>query len=125
MAPPDEVTPSFQDLASATQDKSVYINEAQAYSNMLLPRARAEAYKTVKTAEGNKDEKIKTAEGDATLFTERLTAYLDSKEVTEFRLYMEAMDKILPNVQKILLGGNIRISNTDLWIDNNGNNGGN
>jgi membrane protease subunit HflK len=125
MAPPNEVTPSFQDLASATQDKSVYINEAQAYSNMLLPRARAEAYKTLKTAEGNKDEKIKTAEGDATLFTERLMAYLDSREVTEFRLYMEAMDKILPNVQKILLGGNIRISNTDLWIDNNGNNGGN
>jgi membrane protease subunit HflK len=126
MDPPDEVIPSFQDLASATQDKTVYINEAQAYSNMLLPRARAEAYKTLKTAEGNRDEKIKTAEGDAMLFTEKLMAYLDSREVTEFRLYMEAMDKILPNVQKILLGGDIKISNTDLWIGNNKNdNGGN
>jgi membrane protease subunit HflK len=121
--PPNEVMPSFQDLASARQDKAVYVNEARAYSNMLLPRARAEAYKTLKTAEGYKGEKIKTAEGDAALFTEKLSAYLDSKEVTEFRLYMEAMDKALPSAQKILLGGNVKISNTDLWI-NNGDNGG-
>ena len=67
-------------------------------------------------AESYKQEKISTAQGDATLFAQRQEAYSTSKRVTEFRLYMEAMDEILPNVQKILLGGNVNINNADLWI---------
>ena len=57
--------------------------------------------------------------GDASLFIQKLAEYKKSQGVTEFRLYMEAMDKVLPNVQKILLGGNIKIDNADLWIANN------
>lgn len=124
IAPPADVLASFQDLASARQDKSVYINEALAYKNTVIPVANGEAYKTIKDAEGYKDEKIKTAEGDASLFIQKLDEYQKSKGVTEFRLYMEAMDKVLPNVQKILLGGNIKVDNADLWIVNN-NAGGN
>lgn len=119
IAPPADVLASFQDLASARQDKSVYINEALAYKNTVIPKARGDAYKSIKDAEGYKDEKIKMAEGDASLFTQKLQEYQKSKGVTEFRLYMEAMDKVLPNVQKILLGGNIKIDNADLWITNN------
>jgi len=119
IAPPSDVLASFQDLASARQDKSVYINEALAYKNSVIPKANGEAYKSIKDAEGYKDEKVKTAEGDASLFIKKLLEYQKSKSVTEFRLYMEAMDKVLPNVQKILLGGNIKIDNVDLWITNN------
>lgn len=119
VAPPADVLASFQDLASARQDKSVYINEALAYKNTVIPKANGEAYKSIKDAEGYKDEKIKMAEGDAYLFVQKLLEYQKSKGVTEFRLYMEAMDKVLPNVQKILLGGNIKIDNADLWISGN------
>lgn len=120
MAPPDAVQASFQDLASARQDKSVYINQAIAYQNTLVPEARAQSYKQVAEAEGYKEEKIKTAEGDAVLFAEKQAAYASSKGVTEFRLYMEAMDKILPNVQKILLGADVNIDNAELWISGKG-----
>ena len=71
-------------------------------------------------AEGYKEEKIRTAEGDAVLFAEKQAAYASSKGVTEFRLYMEAMDKILPNVQKILLGADVNIDNAELWISGKG-----
>ena len=105
-SPPASVVASFQDLATARQDRSIYINEAM-------------AYKKVSDAEAYEDEKIKTAEGDATLFSEKQSAYAGSKDVTEFRLYMEAMERILPNVQKFLLGDGVNIDNAELWISNN------
>ena len=98
--------------------RQVYINEAMAYQNTIVPEARAEAYKQVAEAEGYREEKIKNAEGDAVMFTEKQAAYALSSDVTEFRLYMEAMDKILPNVQKILLGADVTIDNAELWISN-------
>ncbi|MPM43743.1 hypothetical protein SDC9_90420 [bioreactor metagenome] len=116
VAPPESVKASFQDLASARQDRAIYINEAIAYKNTIIPQANAEAYTQIAIAEGYKDKKIKTAEGDAVMFAEKQSAYAESKGVTEFRMYMEAMDKILPNVQKILLGGNVKIDNAELWI---------
>lgn len=119
VAPPESVKASFQDLASARQDRSIYINEAIAYRNTIVPKANADAYTQISQAEGYRDEKTKTAEGDAALFTEKQTAYAATKEVTEFRLYMEAMEKILPNVQKILLGANVKIDNAELWIKKN------
>jgi membrane protease subunit HflK len=111
-------------LASARQDQSIYINEATAYKNTILPQANADAYTQIAEAEAYKEDKIKTAEGDAALFSQRQSAYAASQDVTEFRLYMEAMDKILPNVQKILLGSDVEIDNAELWITNNNDNGG-
>ena len=120
MAPPQEVVGSFQDLASARQDRATYINEAQAYLNTIIPEARGNSYKAVKEAEAYKDEKIKTAQGDAVLFGKKFEEYQKAKGVTEYRLYMETMDKILPKVKKILLGGNIKTESTDLWLTNDG-----
>ncbi|WP_367567656.1 FtsH protease activity modulator HflK [Lacrimispora sp.] len=118
VSPPEAVKASFQDLASARQDKAVYMNEAAAYKNTIIPQANADAYKQVAEAQGYKEQKIKNAEGDAASFTEKQAAYSASRGVNEFRMYMETMDKILPNVQKILLGGNVRIDNAELWISN-------
>jgi len=120
MAPPKEIVDSFQDLASARQDKATYINEAEAFRNTVIPDARANSYKAVKEAEAYKEEKIRTAQGDAQLFVQKLEEYNKSKGVTEYRLYMETMDRILPKVKKILLGGNIKVEGTDLWMTNNG-----
>lgn len=117
-APPDSVVASFQDLATARQDKSIYINEATAYKNTIVPQANADAYKMVAEAESYQQEKIQRAEGDSTLFTQKQEAYATSKSVTEFRLYMETMEKVLPNVQKLLLGGGVSVDNAELWIAN-------
>jgi membrane protease subunit HflK len=114
--PPDSVKSSFQDLASARQDEAIYINEAIGYRNTLIPSANADAYTQVQKAAAYKAEKIAAAEGDALMFTERQAAYSRSRQVNEFRLYMEAMDKILPNVKKILLGSRVKINNAELWL---------
>jgi len=116
VSPPESVKASFEDLASARQDKAIYINEATAYKNSIIPAANAEAYKTVAEAEAYKAEKIKTSEGDAALFNEKQSAYAATKGVTEFRMYMEMMDQVLPNVNKILLGENVNIDNAELWL---------
>ena len=119
-APPQEIVDSFQDVASARQDKTAYINEAQAYRNSIIPEARGNAYKTIKEAEAYKEEKIKIAQGDAQLFVQKVEEYQKTKGVTEYRLYMETMEKILPKVKKILLSGNIKVDSTDLWLTNEG-----
>lgn len=118
MTPPKEIVDSFQDLASARQDKATYINEALAYRNTIIPEANGNAYKMVKEAEAYKDEKIKNSQGDASLFVQKFEEYQKSKGVTEYRLYMETMDKILPKVKKILIGGNIKVEGTELWLTN-------
>ena len=115
-SPPDAVLASFQDLASARQDKAIYVNEATAYQNSVVPQARADAYAQITAANAYKEEKVNTATGDAQLFLKRQTAYETTKNVTEFRLYMETMDKILPNVRKILLGADVKLKNAELWI---------
>jgi len=119
VSPPENVMASFQDLASARQDKVIYVNEALQYQNTIIPQANADAYTLIAEAEAYKDGKIKTAEGDAALFEEKLAAYSSYSGVTKFRLYMEAMDQILPNVKKILLGANVKIDNAELWLPNN------
>ncbi|MDR1579043.1 MAG: FtsH protease activity modulator HflK [Synergistaceae bacterium] len=124
-SPPAQVMSSFQDLANARQDQSVYINEALAYRNTIIPQSNADAYTSVARAQSYRDEKIKTAEGDASLFAQKLGAYATAKDVTEFRLYIETMDRILPNTRKILLGGDVNIDNMELWITNNSMRGGN
>jgi membrane protease subunit HflK len=58
---------------------------------------------------------------DAYTQVQKAAAYSHSRQVNEFRLYMEAMDKILPNVKKILLGSRVKINNAELWLSNNAN----
>ena len=119
VSPPKNVVASFEDLASARQDKVIYVNEALLFQNMVIPQANADAYKLISEAEAYRDQKIKMAEGDASLFAQKRTAYSSFTAVTRFRLYMEAMDQLLPNAKKILLGANVKIDNAELWISNN------
>ena len=119
--PPESVLSSFQDLATARQDKSIYINEALSYQNTIIPQAKADAYKMVSEAESYKENKVQTAKGDAALFAQKQAAYAKSKEITEFRLYMEAMENVLPSVKKLLLGTGVAVDNAELWIGNNAN----
>ncbi|MFZ5801350.1 MAG: FtsH protease activity modulator HflK [Candidatus Omnitrophota bacterium] len=118
MAPPTDAIEAFQDVASAREDKVTYINEAESYRNTLVPEARGNAYKILREAEAYKEEKINFAQGDASLFLQRLQEYEKSKDITELRLYLESMERILPKVKKFLVSPDIKIESTDLWLLN-------
>jgi len=101
--PPTEVSAAFKDVASAKEDKSKFINEAEGYRNDIIPKARGEAARIIKEAEGYKIERIRKAEGDVAKFNQILAEYQKGKEVTKYRLYIETMEKILPNMNKFII----------------------
>ncbi len=101
--PPAEVIKEFKDVASAREDKERAKNEAQAYANDILPKARGEARKMELDAEAYRAETVERARGDAARFEKLLAAYREAPEVTRRRLYLETMDAILARVRKVIL----------------------
>ncbi|HBC86441.1 MAG TPA: FtsH protease activity modulator HflK [Lentisphaeria bacterium] len=116
LAPPDEVKAAFQDVASAREDRITYINEGHSFYNALVPKARGEAAENLLSAAAYKTEKIDSAEGEATRFLKRTEEYAQAREITRTRLYLEAMEKVLPGVKKCLMGAGTEIDGTDLWF---------
>ena len=98
VSPPKEVIGAFKDVASAKEDKNRMINQAEGYRNDVIPKARGEAEAMIRDAEGFKESRIKRAEGDATKFTTILKEYKKAKSITEKRLYLETMEKVLPGI---------------------------
>ncbi|MFH1593696.1 MAG: FtsH protease activity modulator HflK [Candidatus Omnitrophota bacterium] len=96
--PPDEVKPSFNEVNEAKQEKEKATNEAWERYNKIIPKARGEAEKTIKEAEGYALNRINRAKGDAAKFNATWEAYKNAKDVTRKRLYLEAMNDILPKV---------------------------
>ena len=103
VSPPKEVIGAFKDVASAKEDKNRMINQAEGYRNDVIPKARGEAEAMIRDAEGFKESRIKRAEGDATKFTTILKEYKKAKSITEKRLYLETMEKVLPGIDKIIV----------------------
>ncbi|MFH1560850.1 MAG: FtsH protease activity modulator HflK [Chloroflexota bacterium] len=101
--PPDQVRAAFDDVVNARVDKESRINQAKAYEQDRLPRALGDAQQTVRSAEAFKAERIAKATGEADRFTSVLEEYEKSREVTRQRLYLEAMEGILPGVTKFIL----------------------
>ena len=101
--PPTEVVSAFDDVNSARQDKEKLINEADRYALDIVPRARGQAQEIANQAEAYKQTRIKGAEGDVARFIEVLSRYELGEEVTRTRLYIEAMEEILPGMSKIIL----------------------
>lgn len=103
--PPKEVSEAFKDVASAREDKSRIINEADAYRNELLPKARGLAAEIVNQAEAYRETRIRNADGEAQRFLAILAEYEQAKDVTAKRLYLETMEEILanPDINKIIL----------------------
>lgn len=103
--PPKEVIQAYRDVQTAKADKEKEINQAQSYSNDIIPRARGEAAKILEGAEGYKAEVIARAEGDASRFNSIYSEYILGKEVTTSRLYLETIEKILQDSAKVIMGG--------------------
>ncbi len=103
--PPKEVSDAFKDVASAREDKSRLINEAEADRNEMLPKARGLSAEIINQATAYKETRVLNAQGETQRFLAVLAEYNRAKDVTRKRLYMEAMEEILsrPGLQKLIL----------------------
>ena len=101
--PPDAVQDAFQDATKAREDMERYKNEAQAYANEIVPRARGEAARMIQDALAYKERVIANAEGDADRFLNLLKEYKRAPEVTRKRLYMDSLESVLSNSSKLMI----------------------
>lgn len=107
--PPQEVKEAFDDAVKAREDKERYENEAEAYSNGLIPETRGAAARQIQEAEGYKATVIARAQGEAERFTLLLAEYRRAPAVTRERLYLETMESVLGRTGKVVVdvkGGN-------------------
>ncbi|MDR2821115.1 MAG: FtsH protease activity modulator HflK [Desulfovibrio sp.] len=104
--PPQDVIDAFKDVASAREDKSRIINEAEAYRNELLPRARGQAAAIGNQADAYSATRVQGASGEAARFDALRVEYEKAPKVTRQRLYYEAIEEILANSgEKVLMDG--------------------
>ncbi len=100
---PKEVVDSARDVQAARADQERARNEAEAYRNDILPRARGQAERMVQEAEGYKQEVVAKAEGDAARFISVYNQYKQAEDVTRKRMYLETMEKIMSGTSKIII----------------------
>lgn len=107
--PPTEVKAAYDDVIKAREDLERLVNEAQAYSNGIIPEARGQAQRLREEAEGYRSQVVSKSEGEAERFTKLLAEYQKAPEVTRERLYLDAVEEVMTQSTKILLdteGGN-------------------
>jgi len=105
--PPDQVRDAFHDVVRAREDREKLINQARGYQADVLPRARGEGQKILREAEGYQEERVLLARGEAARFLSVLAEYQNAREVTRGRLHLETVEKILPNIDKVIMGGDV------------------
>ncbi|ADJ27494.1 FtsH protease activity modulator HflK [Nitrosococcus watsonii] len=101
--PPEQVQAAFADAIKAREDQQRLRNEAEAYANDIIPRARGAAFRKVQEAEAYKSKVIALAGGETARFAQVLKEYLDAPEITEKRLYLEAMETVMERSRKVLV----------------------
>lgn len=103
--PPAAVIDAFNDVQRARADQERARNEAQAYSNDIIPRARGEADRTLQEANAYKTQTLDLAKGESSRFDALYQSYAQDRDVTAWRLYMESMDALLKKAGKVIVDG--------------------
>jgi membrane protease subunit HflK len=101
--PPQEVIAAFRDVQAARADKEKLINEGNTYRNQQLPRAKGEAESIIQRSEAYKAETVARASGDAQRFDQVYEQWAKAKDITTERLYLDMMEEVLRNVNKVLV----------------------
>ena len=96
--PPKEVDAAFRDVAGAREDKNSYINEANAYKNEIIPKARGEAVSLINEAQAYANNRVESAKAAVTAYEQLYEEYLNGKEVTRSRMYFETLQEVLNGV---------------------------
>ena len=106
--PPDAVIESFRDVQRANTDAERLRNEAQAYANDIIPRARGDAARIVAAGQGEMQATIAQATGDTKRFLSVLAAYRTAKQITLQRMYLDTMRDILTHSPAIVLDDKVK-----------------
>lgn len=101
-----DVQGAFQDVQSAKQDAEEVRNRADAYREDILPKARGKAKQMLQEAEAYKQSTVAKSNGDADRFKSVLKSYQEGKDVTKERMYIETMEQVLRNAEKIIIDQN-------------------
>jgi membrane protease subunit HflK len=101
--PPQEVIDAFHDVQRAKQDQERSVNEATAYKNDIVPRAKGLGQKMLQDAEAYKQRVTKEADGEAKRFLSVYKTYLGAKGVTTRRLFLERMQDVLKKSDKVII----------------------
>lgn len=99
--PPDKVKPAFNEVNEADQDMKRLVNEAEETYNRVIPKARGQAKQIIEEARGYAAERVNNAQGESARFLDILGEFNNAPEVTRKRMYLETMQKVMPNVESI------------------------
>jgi|SRR5665811_126828 len=103
--PPAQVIDAFRDVQAARADQERLQNEAQTYANRVVPEARGEASRILQSAQGYRDRVIAEAQGEADRFEDVLVQYQKAPGVTRQRIFIDTMQEVLSNTDKIIIDG--------------------
>jgi membrane protease subunit HflK len=103
--PPQEVVAAFRDVQSAEQDRDSAVNVADAYRNRIVNEAKGTAAQIVQSAQGYRQKSVLTATGDAARFNSIYKEYKRAPQATRERLYLETMEQVLKNSNKVVISG--------------------
>jgi membrane protease subunit HflK len=103
--PPQEVAAAFRDVASAGQDQESARNDANTYRNRVVNEAKGDAAKLIQSAEGYREQSVREATGDVARFNQIYNEYRRAPGVTKERLYIETMQRVLANSNKVVIDG--------------------
>jgi membrane protease subunit HflK len=101
--PPEQVKDAFNEVVRAREDRERQQNEAQAYMEDIVPKARGEAEQVVRSADAFRQERVLQAQGDVARFRAVLEEYRKGKDVTRERLYLETIERVLGKVGKVVV----------------------
>ena len=101
--PPSDVIDAFNEVQRARQDRDRLKNEAEAFRNDIVPRARGAAAKLIAEAEAYEAEVVNRAQGDTSRFDQVYQGYQVNPDVTKERIYIETIEEVFGNVEKIII----------------------
>ena len=114
VGPPSEVQEAFDDVQKAKEDEVKFTNQANAYAEQVVPEARGEAQQMIEQANAYRDQVIANAEGEAERFLKLLDEYQQAPEVTRNRLYIEAMESVMTDANKVMV--DLEASNQMIYL---------
>jgi modulator of FtsH protease HflK len=101
--PPEDVRAAFDDVIKAKEDESRLKNQAESYSNGIIPEARGKSQRLLEEAEAYRSEVVSRATGESERFERLLTEYKRAPEVTRKRLYLETMEVVMAKSSKVMV----------------------
>lgn len=114
VGPPQEVQEAFDDVQKAKEDEVKFTNQANAYAEQVVPEARGEAQQMIEQANAYRDQVVANAEGEAERFLKLLEEYQQAPEVTRNRLYIEAMESVMTDANKVMV--DVEASNQMIYL---------